>query len=92
MKDLSFHYKDGVGIEIPTLSIPKGAIVGIIGENGAGKTTFARCLCGLENRQEVYSRSEVKHTATGSGGKSAIWLCRMSIINFLQKALKMKSP
>ena len=47
MKDLSFHYKDGVGIEIPTLSIPKGAIVGIIGENGAGKTTFARCLCGL---------------------------------------------
>ena len=50
VKDLSFHYKDGVGIEIPTLSIPKGAIVGIIGENGAGKTTFARCLCGLEKR------------------------------------------
>ena len=50
VKDLSFHYKDGVGIEIPALSIPKGAIVGIIGENGAGKTTFARCLCGLEKR------------------------------------------
>ena len=50
VKDLSFHYKDGVGIEIPTLSIPKGAIGGIIGENGAGKTTFARCLCGLEKR------------------------------------------
>lgn len=50
VKDFSFHYKDGIGIEIPSLSIPKGAIVGIIGENGAGKTTFARCLCGLEKR------------------------------------------
>ena len=35
-------------INIPQLSIPRGAIVGVLGDNGAGKTTFAKCLCGLE--------------------------------------------
>lgn len=29
------------------MSVPVGAVVGILGSNGAGKTTFARCLCGL---------------------------------------------
>ena len=50
VKNISFQYKDGSGVHVPNLSIPKGAIVGIIGENGAGKTTFARCLCGLEKK------------------------------------------
>lgn len=35
-------------MNIPQLSVPQGAIVGILGDNGAGKTTFAKCLCGLE--------------------------------------------
>lgn len=34
-------------LDIPELAIPKGAIVGVVGNNGAGKTTFANCLCGL---------------------------------------------
>ena len=29
------------------LSIPKGSIVAVLGHNGAGKTTFGKCLCGL---------------------------------------------
>ncbi|HKY69290.1 MAG TPA: energy-dependent translational throttle protein EttA [Gammaproteobacteria bacterium] len=32
-----------------TCKIPRGAIVGIIGANGAGKTTFFKILMGLEN-------------------------------------------
>ncbi|WMI79899.1 ABC transporter ATP-binding protein [Anaerotignum sp. MB30-C6] len=27
--------------------IPKGSVTAIIGENGAGKSTFAKCLCGI---------------------------------------------
>ena len=34
-------------LNVPELRIPKGAVVAIIGNNGAGKSTFARCLCGL---------------------------------------------
>ncbi|MGM9961984.1 MAG: ABC transporter ATP-binding protein, partial [Holdemanella porci] len=32
-----------------SLHIPKGSIYGFIGENGAGKTTFIRIICGLQN-------------------------------------------
>jgi len=31
-----------------TLSIPEGAVVGLVGRNGAGKTSLIRCLVGLE--------------------------------------------
>ncbi|MCC7561641.1 MAG: ATP-binding cassette domain-containing protein [Methanobrevibacter arboriphilus] len=30
--------------------MPKNEIIAIIGDNGAGKSTFARCLCGLERK------------------------------------------
>ena len=30
--------------------IPEGSVVAVLGDNGAGKSTFARCLCGLEKK------------------------------------------
>lgn len=48
IRDFLFAYGKVEAMNIPTLSVPKGAIVGILGDNGAGKTTFAKCLCGLE--------------------------------------------
>lgn len=49
LRDFSFSYdKKTASLNIPFLDIPKGGIIAVIGYNGAGKSTFARCLCGLE--------------------------------------------
>lgn len=50
-KDFVFTYKDGKhGINIPSLELPAGSIIAVIGHNGAGKSTFARNICGLERK------------------------------------------
>lgn len=49
-----FHFSYGniETVNIPQLSVPRGGIIGVLGDNGAGKTTFAKCLCGLEKSAE----------------------------------------
>ena len=48
----SFCYRQtcSAALFIERARIPKGGIIAVIGQNGAGKTTFARCLCGLEKK------------------------------------------
>ncbi|MBP3222937.1 MAG: ABC transporter ATP-binding protein, partial [Actinomycetaceae bacterium] len=49
VENLSFTYKHSIsGIDIKKLDIQQNKITGIIGSNGAGKSTFLRCMCGLE--------------------------------------------
>lgn len=48
-----FHFsytKHGETLKIDSLTLPRSSITAIIGHNGAGKSTFARCLCGLEKQ------------------------------------------
>lgn len=54
IKLTGFHFSYGniETVNIPQLSVPRGGIVGVLGDNGAGKTTFAKCLCGLEKSAE----------------------------------------
>lgn len=47
IQDFGVSYNGKKVLDIRELAIPKGAIVGVVGNNGAGKTTFANCLCGL---------------------------------------------
>lgn len=39
---------DILSLNIPYLEIPSGKVIGILGNNGMGKSTFLRCMCGLE--------------------------------------------
>ncbi|MCR5798688.1 MAG: ABC transporter ATP-binding protein [Lachnospiraceae bacterium] len=39
---------DALQLNIPFLSLPKGKVIAVIGRNGTGKSTFLRCICGLE--------------------------------------------
>ena len=40
--------KDILDLNIPKLTLPRGKVIGVLGKNGTGKSTFLRCVCGLE--------------------------------------------
>lgn len=50
LKNFSFAYNGGKGktLNIQSLKIALNRITAIVGKNGAGKTTFLNCFCGLE--------------------------------------------
>lgn len=48
LKNFNFKYDKTPILDINHTKIPKNEIIAIIGKNGAGKSTFAHCLCGLE--------------------------------------------
>ena len=51
LRNFHFAYKnEPETLHIMDCEIPTNRIVGIIGNNGAGKSTFSRCFCGLERR------------------------------------------
>jgi len=60
VKDLSKAYQGNVVLNIPNLAIPKGESFGLVGNNGAGKTTFFRLILDLirPNSGAVYINSE----------------------------------
>ncbi len=39
---------DSLSLCIPELVLPKGKVIAVVGRNGTGKSTFLRCVCGLE--------------------------------------------
>lgn len=47
LRNVTIHYKKNRVLENLCFSAKSGEIIGIVGNNGAGKTSFARTLCGL---------------------------------------------
>lgn len=55
---LEFRYKRRHSTANPVLKlcdiqIPSGKIIALIGKNGAGKSTFIKCMCGLKKGEKV---------------------------------------
>ena len=60
---LTKEYHHSKALNNFSLHIPKGSIYGFVGENGAGKTTFIRILCGLQAPASgSYALYGVKHS------------------------------
>lgn len=47
LKNFKLSYGRNNVLDIDNVKIPKNEIIAIIGKNGAGKSSFANCLCGL---------------------------------------------
>ena len=73
-KNFHFAYtRQRAALEIGCLSLPQRGVIAVIGNNGAGKSTFARCLCGLEKR----CRGIVKVGGKPYNRKQRLSLCYM---------------
>jgi branched-chain amino acid transport system ATP-binding protein len=48
VKDIDLYYGDAQALDGVSLEVPKGAIVAIIGANGAGKSSLIRTIAGIE--------------------------------------------
>lgn len=46
-------YRDKEALSDVSLTIPQGQIVGLLGENGAGKTTMMKCILGYLRHEGV---------------------------------------
>lgn len=59
-RNFNFKYGKKHVLDIDQVKIPKNEIIAIIGKNGAGKSTFANCLCGLKRsfKGEVIYKNE----------------------------------
>ena len=47
IRGLTKRYRDVVAVDDLTLEVPTGSVCGLLGRNGAGKTTAFRCLLGF---------------------------------------------
>lgn len=73
---INFHFcytKQHDALHINYLTLPQGAVIAVIGHNGAGKSTFARCLCGLEK----HSKGIVKINGKQYNRKQRLSRCYM---------------
>lgn len=76
IKNESFAYKhEPKTLHITETFFPFGSATAIIGHNGAGKSTFARCLCGLEK----HFKGTVQDQSKNYSRKERLKLCYMVV-------------
>lgn len=63
LKNYYFSYGEKKVLEFGDMQLPKNELIAITGQNGAGKSTFVRCFCGLEKKfkgQKVIEEKQYK--------------------------------
>lgn len=69
--NLSRRFRTTMALDDVSLSVPRGCVFGLLGENGAGKTTFIRHLMGLYHAQtgsvRVFGHDPVKNPEQALG-------------------------
>lgn len=74
LSEFAFTYKDGRhGIDLKEITVQEQSVIAVIGHNGAGKSTFARCLCGLEKN----CRGQLTVGSDTYGNKQRLRFCYM---------------
>lgn len=74
-KKLFKTFSEGAGIKNININFEPGKIYGIVGYNGAGKTTFLRCIEGLY----IPSSGTVYHNNISSCDEKKFWKYRQKI-------------
>lgn len=82
--NLSFKRKKQMIFQNISLSARAGDIIGITGKNGAGKSTFCNCLCGLLSPKAARFCIKGKSCQKRPGPNCSGWSCRKSIISCFQ--------
>lgn len=77
LKNFKFKYGKTQVLDIDDVKIPKNEIIAIIGKNGAGKSTFANCLCGLKKSCKGELIFDGKALKERTDLKNHIWSCKM---------------
>ncbi len=85
VKDLSKQYSGVTVLDIPSLTISEGESFGLVGNNGAGKTTFFRLVLDLirASSGKVYSRGEDVTKTTQWKYYTGSYLDQRFLIDFL---------
>lgn len=71
LHNIQFAYKKEKVLDIPEMTLESGHITAIIGSNGAGKSTFVSCLCGLfKHIKGTFKHDDLKISARNRIKKS----------------------
>ena len=52
IKNFEFSYNKTPFLNIQNTLLPQNAIIAVLGSNGSGKSTFSKCLCGVEEKEK----------------------------------------
>ena len=72
LENVSYRYnKKREVLSIPRVELPLGKVIAVVGRNGAGKSTFVQCMCGLlKNDKSILTIRDQKYSR-----KKRISLC-----------------
>ena len=62
IRNLDLYYGDAQALSDVSLEVPRGAIVAIVGANGAGKSSLIRTIAGIEKRRSgkiVFNENDI---------------------------------